>query len=190
MSAEEASGHDLERSLAGVLSAHAEGLAGAVRAVLGCGFDPAEVVQDATLRALTALRSGERPRDLAAWVFVITINRAKDLRRRLRRAPAMAPFEDQDPMELRTVRERLPDGLEASEAVDAARAAIERLDDTEKDVFLLRVSGELTFEAAADALGIPVGTAKTRMRAALQRLRHELRAFAPDRDPFSGRSRP
>lgn len=179
MSAEETSRHELERSLTKVFSAHADGLRGAVRAVLGRGCEPAEVVQDASVRAWTALLGGERPRDLAAWVFVITINCARDRRRRQRRTPKLAPLHDVDAMELQTERERPTTGMEAAEAVDAARAAIERLAEPEKDVFLLRVSGELTFAAAADALGIPIGTAKTRMRSALQRLRQELRPFAP-----------
>lgn len=67
------------------------------------------------------------------------------------------------------------------EALDAARRAIHSLQDKEKEVFLLRVSAGLTFEAIGDALGIPVGTAKTRMRTALGRLRGELTAFSPDR---------
>ena len=53
------------------------------------------------------------------------------------------------------------------------------LEDDVKEVFLLRVSGELTFEAIAEALGIPVGTAKTRMRTALRRLRSHLAHLAP-----------
>ena len=45
--------------------------------------------------------------------------------------------------------------------------------------FLLRTSAGLSFEAAAQELGIPVGTAKTRMRSALLHLRGALAAFAP-----------
>jgi RNA polymerase sigma-70 factor (ECF subfamily) len=69
--------------------------------------------------------------------------------------------------------------LERREALTAARSAIHALSEPEKEVFLLRTSGGLTFEAAAEALGIPVGTAKTRMRAALGRLRAALAAHAP-----------
>ena len=70
--------------------------------------------------------------------------------------------------------------LEGRETLSAARTAILKLEEDVKEVFLLRVSGELSFEAIAEALAIPVGTAKTRMRKALARLRHHLQAFAPD----------
>lgn len=167
-----------DAALAEVLRAHARGLAGAVRAVLGHSCDPAEALQDASLKALSALRQGERPADLVAWVFVIAINRAKDLRRQRRRAPSLSPLPEPDAMP-RADQPSATTALESEEAVAAARAAITRLNDAEKDVFLLRTSADLTFEAAAQALGIPVGTAKTRMRAALARLRQELRPFAP-----------
>ena len=57
-----------------------------------------------------------------------------------------------------------------------AQAAVAGLSAPEQQVFLLRVGGELTFEAVAAALAIPVGTAKTRMRSALQKLRQALGA--------------
>jgi RNA polymerase sigma-70 factor (ECF subfamily) len=169
-----------EEELAELFRIHRDGLAGAVRAVLGAPDDGAEVLQDAFLNALRALRRGHRPDDSVAWVFVITINAAKDRRRRIRRRLPVHGLEEVSDMEL-TAKDRPPGAsAEVSEALGAARAAIARLDEPEKEVFLLRVSGGMTFEAAAAALRIPIGTAKTRMRAALARLRRDLDAFAPD----------
>ncbi|MEX1224345.1 MAG: sigma factor-like helix-turn-helix DNA-binding protein [Pirellulales bacterium] len=44
----------------------------------------------------------------------------------------------------------------------------------EKEVFLMRQNGELTYDEIAAAVGIPTGTAKTRMRLALTKLREAL----------------
>ena len=82
-------------------------------------------------------------------------------------------------MELRSVEPAPETRLEQAEAVAAARDAIHALQTNEKDVFLLRTSAGLSFTEAAAALGIPVGTAKTRMRAALIHLRDKLKHFAP-----------
>lgn len=82
-------------------------------------------------------------------------------------------------MELRTTEPAPGAGLEKAETLAAARAAIHELKNTEKEVFLLRTSAGLTFEEAAAALRIPVGTVKTRMRAALIHLRASLQHFAP-----------
>jgi RNA polymerase sigma-70 factor (ECF subfamily) len=60
---------------------------------------------------------------------------------------------------------------EAREDLVRVRAAIRELPDEQREVFLLRQNGELPYERIADTLGIPVNTAKTRMRRALLRLR-------------------
>lgn len=172
-----------EARLAELFSAHAAGLRGAVRGVLGGGADLSGTVQDAFVRALDALRAGTAPRDAVAWIFVITINLAKDRRRRRARRAEPLPIDEVPEMELTSDDTAPPRALESDEALRAARDAIQRLGDAEKEVFLMRVSGGLTFEATARALAIPVGTAKTRMRSALQRLRRELVAFAPWQTP-------
>jgi RNA polymerase sigma-70 factor (ECF subfamily) len=64
--------------------------------------------------------------------------------------------------------------LEQREAVAEAQAAVAKLREDDQQVFLLRVAGELSYEGVASALAIPVGTAKTRMRRALQQLRMAL----------------
>ncbi|MAG59133.1 MAG: RNA polymerase subunit sigma [Planctomycetes bacterium] len=164
--------------LAQLFQDHREGLAGAVRGVLGGRADVQEVIQDAYLKALRSLRAGTEPREPVAWVFVVVLNLAKDLRRKqVRRQPSL-PLEDVSAMELSTTTPP-GRGLEHQEALDAARTAIEELRDAEKEVFLLRVSGGLTFGAIGDALGIPTGTAKTRMRSALLRLRGHLASYTP-----------
>ena len=64
--------------------------------------------------------------------------------------------------------------LAESEQMDRLRTAIRQLRSEEQEVFLLRQNGDLTYEQIADAIGIPTGTVKTRMRLALSKLRKEL----------------
>ena len=54
------------------------------------------------------------------------------------------------------------------------RKALLELRPDEKEVFLLRQNGDLTFEEIADQRSVPVGTIKTQMRTALQKLRRVL----------------
>ncbi|MFQ5504602.1 MAG: RNA polymerase sigma factor [Planctomycetota bacterium] len=169
--------------LAELFHRHANGLAGAVRGILGEGAAARELVpellQEAFLRAWRARARGIEPENELAWIFLITMNLARDQRRReLRRGPRPS-LEEVDPMELRSASPAPEAGLEQAETLAAARAAIRGLRDSEKEVFLLRTSAGLSFQEAARALDIPVGTAKTRMRAALIHLRRSLEQFAP-----------
>jgi RNA polymerase sigma-70 factor (ECF subfamily) len=166
--------------LAALFREHAAGLAGAVRGILGPRADTAELLQEAFLKAWQALAAGTRPANPPAWVFVLTMNLARDRRRARERRGSGVELSEVDDMNL-TTRERGPAAkAEDREVLAATREAIGGLAEEQKEVFLLRVSGELSFEAIGEALGIPVGTAKTRMRTALRRLRHHLQDFAPE----------
>lgn len=61
--------------------------------------------------------------------------------------------------------------VERAEEIARVRAALHVLPEREREVFLLRQNGELSYAAIAEVIGAPIGTAKTRMRSALLRLR-------------------
>lgn len=164
-----------EPPLSELFQTHRQGLAGAVRSVLGPSADGHEVLQDAFLKCWQSWRQGTRPTDPVAWIFVVTWNAAVDARRRRQRQPHHETW-NEEVMPIAATESSPSHALEQREAVARAQAAIAGLSDPEQQVFLLRVAGELTFEGVAAALAIPIGTAKTRMRAALAKLRTTLGA--------------
>ena len=64
--------------------------------------------------------------------------------------------------------------MEHHESIERLRQAIHGLRQEEKEVFLLRQNGDLTYEQIAEMRKSPVGTVKTQMRSALQKLRKVL----------------
>ncbi len=76
--------------------------------------------------------------------------------------------------------EDVPFELEADARVDAAAsrdalaAALGRLSEDEYEVLVLAALGELTYEAMASDLGIPVGTVRSRLHRARRRMRELL----------------
>ena len=54
------------------------------------------------------------------------------------------------------------------------RRAISQLRPEEQEVFLLRQDGQMTYEQIAEAISIPLGTVKTRMRLSLMKLREAM----------------
>ena len=74
-----------------------------------------------------------------------------------------------------TGRDEAPSAvLEDRENLELLRRAILGLRDEEKEVFLLRQNGNLTYEEIAVIRRAPVGTVKTQMRSALAKLRRTL----------------
>jgi RNA polymerase sigma-70 factor (ECF subfamily) len=61
--------------------------------------------------------------------------------------------------------------LEYQESVERLRKAILDLRQEEKEVFLLRQNGEMTYEQIAEMRRCPIGTVKSQMRSALDKLR-------------------
>jgi RNA polymerase sigma-70 factor (ECF subfamily) len=59
--------------------------------------------------------------------------------------------------------------------MERLRAALLELRPEEKAIFLLRQNADLTYEEIADLRRCPVGTVKTQMRTALQKLRRVLK---------------
>ena len=58
-----------------------------------------------------------------------------------------------------------------NEQLELLRQALMTLRPEEQEVFLLRQNGGLSYPQIAEATALPLGTVKTRMRAAIQRLR-------------------
>ena len=64
-----------------------------------------------------------------------------------------------------------PAGLMKDEDLGRLRLAVASLPAEQQEVFLLRQNGELTYAQIAEAMSLPLGTVKTRMRSAILQLR-------------------
>jgi len=141
--------------------------------VLGNQEDAHDVAQDAFLKCWRTKSTFGEIRNLRAWIFRVGLNAAKDLQRNAWRRKAK-PLGQADAPEPAGGIEPL-DALADKETVERLRKALLELRPEEKAVFLLRQNGDLTYEEIADLRRLPVGTVKTQMRAALQKLRHILK---------------
>jgi RNA polymerase sigma-70 factor (ECF subfamily) len=147
-------------------------LLGTLYCLLGNVEDTRDALQEAFLKCWRHAAELDGVENLKAWVFRVVVNTGRDLRqnawRRKRRAlpeeDAMASSPSSQPCAQ----------IEADERIARLREAVARLRPEEQEVFLLRQNGELTYEEIAAQLGIPTGTAKTRMRCALAHLRSVL----------------
>jgi RNA polymerase sigma-70 factor (ECF subfamily) len=140
--------------------------------ILGNYEDAQDAVQDAFLKCWGRLEGLGEVRNLRGWIFRVGVNAAKDLQRNawrrrarpLTRAGALAEGNGPSPPQV------------AQEREDQRRlhAALLNLRPEEREVYLLRMNGCLTYEEIADLRRSPVGTVKTQMRAAIAKLRQVL----------------
>ncbi|HEX5940548.1 MAG TPA: RNA polymerase sigma factor [Dehalococcoidia bacterium] len=118
--------------------------------------------------------------DARPWLFGIATNlirrRRRDEERMLRAYSRAAPEDHSD------------EQVAADDRVDARRLqpllarALLKLRRPERDTLLLIAWADLTYQEAAIALNVPVGTVRSRLSRARERIRKELRLSGPEQE--------
>ena len=136
----------------------------------GAHHDAEEVVQDAFVRALNALRADDREMALKAWLHTVVRNRALDVLRRPVRTTDLEPHAptlcdvSADPCE-RFVR---------SEELEALVAGLKRLPERQRTALVLHEMGGASHQAIATHLDVSAGGSKalvSRARSGLAKAR-------------------
>jgi RNA polymerase sigma-70 factor (ECF subfamily) len=130
--------------------------------------EPAEdVLQETFLRVWRAGPAYEPSAAVSTWLFTVARNAALNALAR-QRGRALTDAEAEGAV--------APEAEEGGGEREAVRAAVDRLPAGERAVVILSVYGGLRYAEIARALGIPAGTVKSRMAAAVARLRRRVAA--------------
>lgn len=105
---------------------------------------------------------------LIAWLLVTADRAANNLVRARRREAALVDrlVRSREPTDSGPVAEGLPDMLS-----DELATSLDKLSRADRQVLNLAVIAELSYQEIADALGVPVGTVRSRLSRAKSRLR-------------------
>lgn len=147
-----------------------------------------DVLQETFLRVIKGSNSYQRDAKFTTWLYTIARNQCVDLSRRmkLRRAasldaPAAACGNGSEGAPLLEV---VADGgaqversAIGSELQVRIKAAIEQLNEEQREVFLMRELLNMQFKEIAAVTGVPENTVKSRMRYALEKLRDLLEDY-------------
>lgn len=149
---------------------------------LGAPEQQAEELAQETMLAVwrkAALYDPERSGP-ASWIFAIARNQRADAWRRRHAAERMTA--DVEPEAVAAIPDDSP-GPEAALAGArrdrAVRAALSTLPSEQKTVVELSFFSELAHPAIAERLGLPLGTVKSRLRLAMEKIRRALEEYAP-----------
>jgi len=136
-----------------------------------------DIVSEVFVKAYGNLHRFRPEHPFSTWLYRLAANHAIDHGRRTRRNRAEVEVPRQLPDPALGPGER----LERRETARIVRAALERLPRHYRDVlFLVYVEG-MKVEAAAQTLGLPQGTIKTRLMRGRAGLRRILQQTCPDR---------
>ena len=146
------------------------------RRLLPQGEDVEGAVQETMLRALRNLTRFTGQGSFGGWLAAIAVNHCRDRLRRRRLVPFQAletgDDESVDPLAVVASSEPSPDRVAmARQAVACMRREVARLPGRQREVFALRFFAGLDLAEIADALAVDVGTVKTHLHRAVQRVR-------------------
>jgi RNA polymerase sigma-70 factor, ECF subfamily len=157
---------------------HLDGAYRLATVILGDAMEAEDAVHDAAIaawRGWSSLRDADR---FEAWFGRIVVNTCRDRLRSRRRRPVVELL---PALEGELRRPDRPDATESIAARDAIGRALSVLEPDELIVVVLRFYRDLQVDAIAARMGIPVGTVKSRLHHATQRLRAALAATGDDR---------
>jgi RNA polymerase sigma-70 factor (ECF subfamily) len=147
-----------------------------------------ELLQDVFLRVIRAKDRYERTARFSTWVYTIARNICVDESRRAR-FRRHASLEEKrgkgDGGGVSLLDVTSADQVATDEAAEGPRLrdrmaeAIDNLPDDQREVFLMRQLGGLSFKDIGEVVGAPENTVKSRMRYALEKLRTELADIDP-----------
>ena len=149
-------------------SAAVDRLYAVARLVLGDAHQAEDAVQEALVRAWQSLPELRDPERWEAWLHRLLANACADEGRRRKRQS----------MEVRMVRfePATADPARSVDDQDQLDRGFQRLRDDQRTAVVLHLYLGLSVPEVADALGVPVGTAKSKIHYAVEALRAALEA--------------
>ena len=143
--------------------------------LLGNETDAADAVQDAFLKAYTALGDFRGDSRFSVWLYRLVNNVCIDMLRRRKRqetVPLQTEDDDGEETELPLPDDRWDPAILAERASDreAVRAALAALPADCREILTLREIGGLSYEELAIQLGLEPGTVKSRLNRARKKM--------------------
>jgi RNA polymerase sigma-70 factor (ECF subfamily) len=133
---------------------------------LGSRADADDVLQETFLRLARTREKLADVENLDAYVITVARNEAARLTaNRAKRA------KNQEPLSAETLFRYDPGDADVRENAETVAAALDRLEPDLREIVELKAFSGLTFQQISQATGLPQGTAATRYRSALTKLR-------------------
>ena len=146
--------------------------AGKVRAYMFCACenwtDADDMAQDCYLRALRAWEQFDGKASRQAWLFGIARRTRVDWFRRKKREGPIVSSGNMDAFD------KVDPGKPNADRIERIWDIVKGLNDEQRQVIHMRFTAGLSYAQMAHALGIPVGTVRSRLHRGLKQIREQI----------------
>lgn len=136
--------------------------------------DAEDLAQEAFVKAWRGLRFYKHEAAFSTWLYRLTSNVCIDFLRRQKKTVSLTVEEDAPDLEVPDAAPLPEEQVLNKEKQHAVAAAMAQLEEEYRLALTLRVVDDLTYEQIAEVLGIKVGTVKSRIARARERMRKML----------------
>ena len=146
----------------------------------GSHHDAEDLLGEVMLRLVSRLDKYDDRGRFEPWLFRIAANMVRDRIRRARANPAPASLSTDSEAgasradQFMAETGRIDEGLLAEETSGRLQQALMKLDDTTRDMILVRHFGQMNYKEIADLFQCPLGTALARVHRGLKALRRTM----------------
>lgn len=138
--------------------------------------DAADAAQESMIKAWRALGSFRGSAAFSTWLYRLATNVCRDALRRKKRERTVSMMQEDETgviceMDLPDSAPTPEEQLLSAERRARLLRALEHLDAQQREILALRIDAELSYEQIAELLHIRVGTVKSRLSRARERLR-------------------
>lgn len=164
-----------------VLERYEEPLINFLKKYTVCSEECRDIVQDTLFTLYKYKERTSEIKTLSTWLFSVSINNAK---RRITRADIFDSLDEDKIDEQYLYKYHTDEFTEEADDFDARnisveklKAAFEKLEPHYKEAILLRIDQDMDYEQIAETLNISVGTVKSRINRAKEKLRKLLEGY-------------
>lgn len=159
-----------------LVARHQDRVYAAVLRFCGNAEDACDIVQRAFINAFRKIGEFKGDAAFSTWIYRIAFNQAISFRRENRRSTVSIHSKEGDGLIAEPIDDRPPgEAMESEETRKKVQEALERLEEGDRQIIILKDLQGQSYDEIAAILNIPKGTVRSRLHRARLELREKLK---------------
>ncbi len=169
--------HNDPDAFAELVARHQDRVYTAITRFCGDSEDACDITQRAFINAFRKIHDFKGDAAFSTWIYRIAFNQAISFRREHKR-PSVSIYSKDDELIAEPADDRSPaEGLESRETQKKVQQALDQLEESDRQIILLKDLQGHSYDEISEILQVPKGTVRSRLHRARLELKSRLKSF-------------